>query len=174
MERIAVIGNSSGGKSTLARCLAARWDLPYVEIDRFLWLPGWQLAADDRYEAEHARILAQDHWVIDGLGRLESLPSRLMRADQIVLIDLPLRVHLQLAEARQSAWAAGRLEDPPAGADEAPQTEVLLQTIREIERDWMPTIRDRVEEQRHTGKAVHSLRSLEEIDAFARAEPAES
>jgi adenylate kinase family enzyme len=173
MTRIAVIGNSSGGKSTLARRLAARRDLPYVEIDRFLWLPGWELAPSARYEVEHSRIVAQDRWVVDGLGRLESLPSRLDRATEIVLIDLPLPEHLRLAEARQSAWADGRLEDPPAGADEAPQTEVLLQTIREIERDWMPTIRSQVAERRRAGTEVHWLTSLQDIDVYARTNPKE-
>jgi adenylate kinase family enzyme len=36
MQRIAVIGNAGGGKSTLARALAIRRGLPYVEIDTLL------------------------------------------------------------------------------------------------------------------------------------------
>jgi len=36
MDRIAVIGNAGGGKSTLARALATRHDLPYVEVDALL------------------------------------------------------------------------------------------------------------------------------------------
>lgn len=44
MSRIVVIGNSGGGKSALARPLAARRGVPYVEIDKFLWRPGWQWA----------------------------------------------------------------------------------------------------------------------------------
>jgi adenylate kinase family enzyme len=38
--RIAVIGNSGGGKSVLARRLAFELQLPYVEVDSLLWLPG--------------------------------------------------------------------------------------------------------------------------------------
>ena len=173
MIRIAVIGNSSGGKSTLARRLAARRDLPYVEIDRFLWLPGWQLAPSDLYEAEHTRIVAQDRWVVDGLGRLESLPSRLDRATQIVLIDLPLQEHLRLAEARQSAWVEGRLDEPPAGAAEPPSNERLFRTIREIDRDWMPRIRSQLAERRLAGKEVHCLTCLEDVDSFGGTEPIE-
>lgn len=174
MTRIAVIGNSSGGKSTLARRLAARRDLPYIEIDRFLWLPGWQLAPIARYEAEHMRIVAQDRWVVDGLGRLESLPLRLDRATQIVLIDLPLPEHLRLAEARQSAWAGGRLDEPPAGAAEPPSNERLFRTIRDIDRDWMPRIRSQVAERRRAGKEVHCLTGLQDIDAFGETDPIES
>ena len=51
MERIAVIGKAGGGKSTLARALAARHGLPYVEVDALLWRDGWQAAPVDEYEA---------------------------------------------------------------------------------------------------------------------------
>ncbi len=106
----------------------------------------------------------------DGLGRLESLPLRLARGTLIVLIDLPLPVHLKLAAERQLAWAAGTLEIPPAGAAKAPSNEAALRNIREIERDWMVEIREQVEAQRAGGKEVHTLRSIEEVNAFVPAE----
>ncbi len=59
MERVVVIGNSGGGKSMLARHLANRLDLPYVEIDALLWRPGWQLAPPEEYAAAHAQQLAE-------------------------------------------------------------------------------------------------------------------
>ena len=54
MQRVAVIGNSGGGKSTLSRQLAARFELPCTDLDCLLWLPGWQLASEEVYRAEHA------------------------------------------------------------------------------------------------------------------------
>ena len=82
MERIAVIGNAGGGKSTLARALAARHGLPCVEVDALLWRDGWQAVPVDEYEAEHARLIAQPRWIIDGLGRLDSIAARLDRCVQ--------------------------------------------------------------------------------------------
>src|SRR5690242_17103800 len=105
MTRVVIIGNAGGGKSTLARKLAVRRGLPYVEIDAVLWLPGWRTASDDVFDAEHARIIADDRWVIDGLGRRASIPSRLARADEIIFIDMPLWMHFWLAAERQIAWA---------------------------------------------------------------------
>lgn len=46
MQRVSVIGNSGGGKSVLARRIAARYGLPYIEIDRILWRQGWRLAPE--------------------------------------------------------------------------------------------------------------------------------
>ena len=141
MERIALIGNAGGGKSTLARALATRRGLPYVEIDALLWRDGWLPAPEDGYEAEHARLIAGPRWVIDGLGRLESLAARLARASEIVLVDLPLWMHFWLAAERQIAWTKGDIAHPPAGATQMPPTEDLFRTIFEIDRDWMPEVR---------------------------------
>jgi adenylate kinase family enzyme len=80
MKRAVVIGNSGGGKSTLARRLSAAWKCRHVEIDGLLWRPEWQLTPVEIYHAEHARLIAEENWIVDGLGRLESIPERLARA----------------------------------------------------------------------------------------------
>ena len=166
MQRVVVIGNSGGGKSVLGRRIAARFDLPYVEIDSILWQPGWRLTPEAEYRAEHARIVAQDCWVIDGLGRQDSISARLARASDIVLIDLPLWVHFWLAAERQIAWATGKLSDPPAGLGEMPPTKRLFQTIWDVDRNWLPELRQLVTAAAADGKPVFHLKSLEELDAF--------
>ena len=95
--------SSGTAAAVLARRIATRFDLPYIEIDRVLWRKGWRLVPEAEYRAEHARIIAEDRWVIDGLGRQDSVPARLARATDIVLIDLPLWVHFWLAAERQIA-----------------------------------------------------------------------
>ena len=166
MQRVAVIGNAAGGKSTLARRLAARIDLPHVELDVLLWQPGWQPTPRTTYDAEHRQQIAAKRWVIDGLGRRESIPARLQRATDIALIDLPLWMHFWLAAERQLAWAAGQLDHPPAGATAMPPTEALFRTIWEVDRDWMPEIRAMVADAEKNGKRVHRLTTIEAVDRF--------
>src|SRR5271156_4789190 len=113
MRRVAVIGNSGGGKSVLARRLAGKLVLACVEIEALLGLPGGQLSPG--YEAEHSRQIGRDHWIIEGLGSRVSIPPRLRRATDIVLVDMELWVHFWLAASRQVAWASGRRDDPPGG-----------------------------------------------------------
>jgi adenylate kinase family enzyme len=168
VTRIVVIGNAAGGKSTLARHLARRGALPLFEVDRLLWLPGWQLAPEADYARGHAEIVAQDRWVIDGLGRQDSIAERLARSTEVILIDMPLWMHFWLAAERQIAWAQGRLLDPPAGAAEMPPTRELFRTMSEVDRTWMPDIRSMCAEAELEGKAVTRLASVEEIDAFVR------
>jgi hypothetical protein len=122
VARIVVIGNAAGGKSTLARHLARRRELPLIEADRLLWQQGWQLTPEPDYARGHAEIVAGDRWVIDGLGRQDSIAERLASSTEIILIDMPLWMHFWLAAERQIAWARGRLDNPPAGAAEMPPT----------------------------------------------------
>jgi adenylate kinase family enzyme len=166
MVRIVVIGNAAGGKSTLARQLARRHDLPHVEVDRLLWQPGWKLAPEADYARAHADAIAREKWVIDGLGRHDSIAERLARASDIILIDLPLWMHFWLAADRQHGWA--KLEQPPAGIAQTPPTRELFRTIWEVDRNWLPEIRDMCAEAELGGKPVTRLRSVEEIDAYGR------
>jgi adenylate kinase family enzyme len=168
VARIVVIGNAAGGKSTLARQLAHRRELPLIEVDRLRWQPGWQLTPSADYARQHAEIVAREDWVIEGLGRQDSIAERLARSTEIVLIDMPLWIHFALAAERQIAWARGQLDHPPAGAAEMPPTRELFRTMWEVEQGWMPDIRSMCAEAELEGKAVTRLGSVEEIDAFAR------
>jgi hypothetical protein len=111
--------------------------------------------------------MAEPGWVMDGLGRLETLQARLRRATRIVLIDMPLWVHFWLAAERQIAWARGSIDHPPAGAAAAPPTEALFRTIWEIEQSWMPTIRDYVAEEEAGGKPVLRIETFDQLQHHA-------
>jgi adenylate kinase family enzyme len=166
MKRAVVIGNSGGGKSTLARRLSAAWQCRHVEIDGLLWRPEWQLTPVEIYHAEHARLIAEENWIVDGLGRLESIPERLARATDIILVDMPLWVHFWLAAERQIEWSTGTIENPPAGLAKMPPTEALFRTIWEVDQNWMPEIRRLVAFEKQRGKQVFRLSSIAELDGF--------
>jgi adenylate kinase family enzyme len=164
MARIMVIGNAAGGKSTLARYLAERKALPLIELDRLLWQEGWRLASADTYARKHAEIISRDGWVIEGLGSQASIPERVARATEIVLIDMPLWMHFALAAERQLQWKEQGA--PPAGSNEMPPTRELFKTMWEVDQTWLPAIRDLCRDAELAGKGVTRLFSLEDIDAF--------
>jgi adenylate kinase family enzyme len=166
-ERVVVIGNAAGGKSTLARALADRRGLKLVEVDRLLWQPGWRLTPQDQYERQHAEAIAETGWIIEGLGRQDSIPARLKRATEVILVDLPLWVHFWLAAERQIAWTKGPINHAPAGAEAMPPTRDLFRTIWEVDQTWMPGIRALCNAAGQEGKRVIRLRSIEQLDALA-------
>jgi adenylate kinase family enzyme len=101
MQRILVIGSPGAGKTTFARKLAARSDLPLHHLDRIFWLPGW--VERDRREVQDRLedILVTDRWIIDG-NYGSSLPQRIARADGIIWLDYP--THLSLTRVLHRWW----------------------------------------------------------------------
>ena len=164
-----IISNSGGGKSTLARKLATRRGLPHVEIDRLLWQDGWMLTPADIYMHRHREIIQRTDWIIDGLGRQASIPERVARATEIILVDMPVWTHFWLAAERQIAWATGMLDQPPAGFAKMPPTEGLFRTMWDVDQNWMPAIRALCAEAEADGKAVTRLTSVADLDTFAQA-----
>jgi len=164
--RVVVIGNSGGGKSVLGRRVADAFGLPCIEIDKVLWQPGWKLVPDQVYNREHARLIAQDRWIVEGLGTRASVPERLRRATHIILIDMPLWAHFWLAAERHVEWVAGRLPHPPAGNSQPAPLKQLFKTIAEIDREWMPEIRQLVDDEHERGKQVLCLATFEDLNSF--------
>lgn len=89
MERINVVGTSCSGKSTLARSLASRLALPYVELDALFWGPNWTPVPNETFRSRVEAAVARDRWVIDG-GYANMRPVTWGRADTIVWLDYPM------------------------------------------------------------------------------------
>ncbi|MFC0229367.1 AAA family ATPase [Serratia aquatilis] len=66
--RINVVGTSGSGKSTVARQLAQKLAIPYIEMDRLFWKPDWQELQDEAFLArvEQELAAAKSGWVLDG------------------------------------------------------------------------------------------------------------
>jgi adenylate kinase family enzyme len=116
--RIVVIGTSGAGKTTLARSLAARLALPFIELDAINWQAGWRdLLTDDPDEFARRVALAvqPDAWVVDGNYTAHSTIVW-QRATHLVWLDYSRRVimarvirrSLLRAALRTELWAGNR------------------------------------------------------------------
>ena len=89
MKRIVVIGTSCSGKTTLARQLAQKLNLPHIEIDSLHWGPNWTVHED--FDDRVDRATQRGAWVMDGnYTRIRIYTWS--RADTIVWLDYPARV----------------------------------------------------------------------------------
>ena len=67
VERVVVVGSSGSGKTTVARALAERLDVHYVELDALHHKPNWtEASADELREAVHRELDGRERWVVDG------------------------------------------------------------------------------------------------------------
>lgn len=93
MKRIIILGNAGAGKTTLARRLAERLDLPHTELDALYWDPGWTPAPKDVFRERVSRAAGGDRWVMD--GNYSSVRDLLWsRADTAIWLDYPLPLTL--------------------------------------------------------------------------------
>ena len=93
MKRVAIFGNAGGGKSTLARELAAITGLPLAVLDMLQYRAGGTKVPHEEYLRAHATVLADEEWIIDGFGGIDLVWERLEAADTLIHVDLPLAVH---------------------------------------------------------------------------------
>ena len=66
MQRIAVVGPSASGKSTLARLLSIRLGVPWLELDSVFHQPDWTQLPDEEMRRRVGAFVAGDAWVVDG------------------------------------------------------------------------------------------------------------
>ncbi|MCI0477322.1 MAG: hypothetical protein L0Y55_13830 [Anaerolineales bacterium] len=90
-NRIAVVGATGSGKTTLAREIARRLSYPHVETDALHWEPNWTEAPRDIFRARVDAASRGDCWVIDGnYSKVRDIVWA--RADTLVWIDYALPV----------------------------------------------------------------------------------
>ena len=94
MQRVNVLGVSGSGKSTVGRALAARLEVPYVELDELHHGPNWTEATAEELRAKVEPVAAEPGWVIDGSYRAKLGSLVLERADTVVWLDLPIHIWL--------------------------------------------------------------------------------
>jgi len=66
MKRIVIIGTSAAGKTTLAKALAQRLQIPHIELDALHWQPGWVANSKEEFIRQAELATRAPAWVIDG------------------------------------------------------------------------------------------------------------
>jgi len=88
--RIAIIGPSNSGKSTLGCLISRARGIPVYSLDLIRYEPGGfeNLRSIEDFHGDHARLLANPGWIIEG-NYSSCLQERLDRATGVILLDCP-------------------------------------------------------------------------------------
>jgi adenylate kinase family enzyme len=89
--RIAVLGVTASGKTTVASRLSQILGIPHVELDSIHWGPNWAKPDPDDFRRRVGEALAGPAWVTDG-NYSEARPVVWQRATTLVWLDYGLPV----------------------------------------------------------------------------------
>jgi adenylate kinase family enzyme len=168
MKRVAVFGNAGGGKSTLARRLAAITRLPLYPLDTIQYRAGGGKISHDEYLTTHADLLCRDEWIIDGFGCVASAWERFSKADTLVYIDLPLVTHHWWVTKR---LIKGLLVNPEGWPENSPMWSSTIESYKVLwlcHRRLTPKYRQLVGDAA-AWKRVHHVKSRGEMNALLNA-----
>ncbi len=99
MKRVIVIGCPGAGKSTFARGLRDKTNLPLYYLDMLWHKSDKTNISREEFDLKLAEILSKNEWIIDG-NYSRTLETRLQYCDTVFLLDYPLEVCLVGAESR--------------------------------------------------------------------------
>jgi len=165
--RISIIGQSSSGKSTLARKISEKLNIPHIHMDRFWFESGvTKLKPNDKEGMEKVRayikenvenFIKQDSWVSDGwYHKVQPMISE--RADQILFLDIPL--YRRLFNHLQRIFKPGRHKELTMWDEFKFFYEIVYRTFAKG-----PKMRQFIQE--HSDKAK-ILRNYKEIDEYIK------
>lgn len=150
LRRVAVVGTTGSGKTTLARRLALALGTQHVEIDALYWGPGWTPTDAEVFRTRVAAATAGDAWVTDAnyTTALERMHWR--RAQTLVWLDYPIRI-IYARLLRRTLGRAARRVELWNGNRESLRTGFLsreslfvwaLKTHWKHRREWAAALRD--------------------------------
>ena len=124
--RIHVTGNAGAGKTTLARHIGQKFNLPVYHLDQIVWSANWTKPALEQQRNAIAGLTAPDNWVIDGV-------SEQVRHNADVVIVLATPRYKCMFRCIKRCFQYG-FNTRPELPENCPEMKILFRAIRIVWR----------------------------------------
>ncbi|WP_413287529.1 AAA family ATPase [Bdellovibrio sp. HCB337] len=92
-SKVVVIGTSGAGKTTFAKAVSQKFDIPDVELDALYWEPNWTAATPESFQNRVQAATLNKGWVVHGNYRVVR-DFLWHKADLIIWLDYPRHIIL--------------------------------------------------------------------------------
>ena len=100
MKKVVIIGCPGSGKSTFARALAAKTNLPLHHLDNMYWNADRTHVEKPVFLQRLKEAMDTEAWIIDG-NYNSTMEMRISAADTVFFLDYPVEVCLEGVEKRK-------------------------------------------------------------------------
>lgn len=160
--KIAIIGCPGSGKSTVAKQLHEKLNIPIYHLDQYYWLPGWKRPNKDAFKKIHNALCDKQQWLIEGMA-MRNLAYRVAKADVIIFLDIPLRTCLyRIFKRAFTGFGAIRDTSAPGCHERFPDHE-FLSYVWNFNRKHRPVIMKLLEQYKDQ-KKIFVIKSSKDID----------
>lgn len=94
-KKIHIIGSVGSGKTTLAKELSRKLEIPYYELDNVVWKRSEtdeiRRTVDERKDVLNG-IIKSDSWIIEGVHNEEWVANSFKHAEVIIFLDINYKV----------------------------------------------------------------------------------
>lgn len=157
MKRVLIIGCPGSGKSTFARKLAEKTDLPLYYLDMLKWNSDKTTVSKDVFMSRLESVLSKELWIIDG-NYLSTMELRLKNCDTVFFLDYETSVCLSGISERKGK------SRPDMPWIETEDDEEFLDFVRNYNTQVRPRVLDLLD--KYCNKNIIFLKNRSEADSF--------
>lgn len=117
--KIVILGYSGSGKSTTARNIGQKCNIPVLHLDTVYWLENWQVRPVEESKAIVADFMAANQsWVIEGNYKALCQEERFRQADKILFFNFNRFICFSRALGRYMKYKGKTRPDMASGCNE--------------------------------------------------------
>ncbi len=163
MKKISIIGSGGAGKSTLAKRLSSKLNIPLYHLDSIFWKPGWVETERSEWIGIQQKLCKGPEWIMDG-NYGGTMQIRLDASDTVIFLDFNRFFCLYRAVYRYIKYYGRSRPDMAKGCNEQLDLD-FIKWIYEYPKTKKPNILQNLEKLSDTTK-VYILKSPKEVDTF--------
>ena len=146
--RIHITGNAGAGKTTLARQLGIKLDIPVYHLDAIVWESNWGKTNPEKRNLDITALVEKQNWLIEGVSAVVR-----HHADIVLYIDTPrYKCMYRCVKRCFQIGFATRPELPPS----CPEIFILFRAIKIVWRFPMLIGKQIILESKHQAKYIVS------------------